>query len=180
MSLEDVVNQFPVNSTEIENLLLTYNKFAVSVQEVDLNDDLTAKLVFRIDENFINRSTINNEAIKFDALEAENALALIELPHTILNSSFFEKESAVRISYAVYDTERLFFRRKELEDMEMELQRDLVVGSIIISASVVPGNYDNESNITVQGLDDPVTIVLRKDAVSRDQYDHIDQLFALD
>ena len=143
-SFEVVINQYPVSNNAT---LLIYQQYAVNIQQFN---STTEDIIFSVDHS--NNTLFNSNDISFKKLD--NPAATITLPSSILDV-VNKDNSTVRFTQAVFRTDFLFLRRKDL------LQRNpyLKVGSILISASV--------GNESVKDLEDWVTISFRKNEVKQ-------------
>ena len=151
-SFEDVLSSYPLNSTQ-DSLLLVHTRYALSLQELDdLEEGEMGDLSFTI-ANFSTGSNITEQLIQLEDYSNTSSASIV-LPPSILNDSLVQS----RVVFSVYGTEKLFFRREEL----VEKEQYLLVGSKIISASVY---YGNDS---LNDLQDPVIITLRKDNVCQE------------
>lgn len=143
-SFEVVINQYPVSNNAT---LLIYQQYAVNIQQFN---STTEDIIFSVDHS--NNTLFNRNDISFKKLD--NPAATITLPSSILDV-VNKDNSTVRFTQAVFRTDFLFLRRKDL------LRRNpyLKVGSILISASV--------GNESVKDLEDWVTISFRKNEVKQ-------------
>ena len=131
-----------------EPVVITRSAFAVSVQQVDINQFMETGQTFSA--NLGNFSDVNLEKnidsndLSFDMRTSQSTASL-----TLPNILFSAISNNTRITHAVFLSDSLFLRR-ENNDME--------VGGIIISASVVGSN-------SIDRLNPPVTINFLKNPV---------------
>ena len=137
-----VVDQYPISNNATS---LTYQQYAVTIQQFNSTTD---DIIFSV--NHSNNTLFNSDDISFKKFN--NPAATITLPSSVLGV-VNKDNSTVRLAQAVFRTDFLFLRRKDL------LRRNpyLKVGSILISASV--------GNESVEDLKDWVTITFRKNEV---------------
>ena len=138
---------FPIGNPS-EPVVITRSAFAVSVQQVDIDQFMEIGQTFsanlgnfsdvKLDEN------IDSNDLSFDMRTSQSTASL-----TLPNILFSAISNNTRITHAVFLSDSLFLRR-ENNDME-------VVG-IIISASVVGSD-------SIDGLNPPVTISFLKNPV---------------
>ena len=143
-SFEVVVNQYPISNN---TTLLVYQQYAVNIQQFNSTTD---DIIFSVDHS--NNTLFNGNDISFTKFD--NPAATITLPSSILDV-VNKDNSPVRFTQAVFRTDFLFLRRKDL------LRRNpyLKVGSILIAASV--------GNESVKDLEDWVTITFQKNEVKQ-------------
>ena len=150
-SFQQVAMEYPIPENTTDPILVVQKNYALTVQEFNMTYNSTNNFIFGISEHFSNGTGIDRNSIHFE--NVEDPAAIIEIPSSILDA-VEGGEGIIRFTHAIFDTESLFLRRREL----LERDRYLKVGSTIISASV--------NNETIQDLQDPVIITLRKNEVS--------------
>ena len=143
--------EYPIPENTTDPILVVQKNYVLAVQEFNMTYNSTNNFIFGISEHFSNGIGIDGNSIHFE--NVEDPAAIIEIPSSILDA-VEGGEDIIRFTHAIFDTESLFLRRQEL----LERDRYLKVGSTIISASV--------NNETIQDLQDPVIITLRKNEVS--------------
>ena len=133
-------------------VVITRRTFAVSAQQVDLNQFMEIGQNFSANlGNFSNLNTdetIDSSDLSFEKRMTTQATASIRLPNNLF-SAVPNVTNNTRITHAVFLSDSLFLRRDS---------NDLEVGGIIISASVVGYN-------SIEGLDPPVSISFLKNPV---------------
>ena len=142
-AFETVVESIPIANNS-EPTVIPLRSFAVAALLVDIEDIKVSGQDFSI----INNSReITEENLSFGTT-AENPIASISLPNTILNN-ITDITNTTRITYSVFLFDSLFLRRYDSY---------LEVSSVIISASVV--------GKTLRGLRDPVSLKFLINSVS--------------
>ena len=141
-AIGSIVENVPIGNIS-KPVVITRRTFALSVQQVDLNQFMEIGQNFSANlGGFSNLNT--NESIDSSDL----ATAAIRLPNNLF-SAVPNVTNNTRITHAVFLSDSLFLRRDS---------NDLEVGGIIISASVVRYN-------SIQSLDPPVSISFLKNPV---------------
>ena len=147
-SIQLVTADIPIPENQTEPVVLTQESFAVSVQQV--NPEEFEEQVFSVslgEHPFSGEDTrLNNNSLDFSPVTSSTAS--ITLPQNLFDS--LPGSNSSRITRSVFLTDALYLRRNESA---------LVVGSIIIAASVV--------NSTIEGLNPPIFITLLKNPVSQ-------------
>ena len=149
-AIESIAEDIPVENTS-EPVVITRNTFAVSVQQVDLDETTINDRIFSA--NLGNFSVLDiNENIDPNDLSFETSdnqpTASLRLPNNLF-SAVLNVTNITRITHSVFLSDNLFLRR-ENDNKE--------VGGIIISASVVGSDSINALNppITIRFLKNPV------------------------
>ena len=140
-ALESVVQNLPVTNSS-EPVVLTQKSFALSVQEINIEDFQRLGQTFSV--NFRDFSTTNHSLNPNDltiGTASQQSTAAISLPNNLLNVTP-KIINSTRLTHSVFITDFLFLRRS---------QNFLEVGSLVLSASVV-------GRKTIKGLDPPVNL----------------------
>ena len=150
-AIESVVEDIPIGNTS-EPVVITRSTFAVSVQQVDIDQFMEIGQIFSANVGNFSNLNINDDIdsndLSFQMLTSQSTASL-HLPNNLF-SSIPNFTNNTRITHAVFLSDSLFLRR-ENNDME--------VGSIILSASIV-------GSVSIDGLKPPVILCFLKNPVS--------------
>ena len=147
-AIENVVEDVPISNAS-EPVVIAQKSFAVSVQQVDVEEFSKSGQTFSVNlPDFTQRNIISDD-ISFEHTSASPPTGSIQLPSNLLSSLPDNLSNASRITHAVFVTDSLFLRRS------FSYQK---VSSIILSASVV----DIE---TLRGLSPPVNLGFQLNSV---------------
>ena len=140
-AIELVVEKLPITNLS-EPVVVAQKSFALSVQEVKVEEFKRLGLIFSVDFgdlSFTNQC-LNPNDLTFGTA-SQQSTAAISLPNNLL-SAIPTTINSTRITHSVFITDSLFLRRS---------QNFLEVGSLILSASVV-------GRMAITGLDPPVNL----------------------
>ena len=142
-----VIAEIPITDNRTGTVILAYDSFAVSLQEV--NPEEFEMQVFSVN---LGRNPFSDDDLKLseDSLNFSPVTSLtasLILPQNLLNSPTVSNCSS--IARSVFLSDALYLRRNE---------SFLKVGSVVIEASVV--------NRTIDELDDPISLTFQKNPVS--------------
>ena len=141
-------------------MVITRRTFAVSVQQVDLNQFMEIGQNFSANlggfQNLNTNESIDSSDLSFEKRMTTQATASIRLPNNLF-SAVPNVTNNTRITHAVFLSDSLFLRRDS---------NDLEVAGIIISASVVGYN-------SIQSLKQPVSISFLKNPVYKTNDMHL-------
>ena len=150
-AIGSIVGDIPVGNIS-EPVVITRRTFAVSVQQVDLDQFMELGQNFSANlgdfSNLSMNEIIDSSDLSFQLRTTTQATASVRLPSNLF-SALPNVTSNTRITHAVFLSDSLFLRRSS---------NDLEVGGIIISARVVGYN-------SIQSLDPPVSIRFLKNQV---------------
>ena len=140
-AIENVVEDVPISNAS-ERVVIAQKSFAVSVQQVDIEEFSKSGQTFSVNLPDFTQQNISSDDISFERTSASPPTGSIQLPSNLLSSLPDNLSNASRITHAVFVTDSLFLRRG------FSYKR---VSSIIISASVVGIE-------TLRGLRPPVNL----------------------
>ena len=149
-ALESVVDNLLLHNSS-EPVVITQKSFALSVQEVNMEEFKTLGQTFSV--NFgdlsITNQTLNPNDLKFGTLSQQSSAA-ISLPNNLLNATS-NTINSTRITHSVFITDSLFLRRS---------QKLLKVASLVLSASVVGRKVITELDppVNLRFLINPVSV----------------------
>ena len=113
----NLAENLPIPENSTDPVIITETTFVVSVQRVDPSTVPAEGLSFNSSSLIFNRT----------ATTPVDSTATVLLPLNILNST-----NNTRVAFSLFLTDSLFIRR-----MKEEQQQETVVGSVILSASIV-------------------------------------------
>ena len=131
--------------------MITRSAFAVSVQQVDLEQFIEIGQIFSANLGTFSDLNVTENIDSNDLLfhmGPNQSTASISLPNNLF-SAILNVTNNTRITHAVFLSDSLFLRR---------VNNDLEVGGIIISASVVGSN-------SVEAIEPPLNITFLKNPV---------------
>ena len=150
-AIGSIVGDIPIENIS-KPVVNTRRTFAVSVQQVDLNQFMEIGQNFSANlggfSNLNMNESIDSSDLSFEMRTTTQATASVGLPNSLF-SAVPNVTSNTRITHAVFLSDSLFLRRDS---------NDLEVGGIILSASVVGYN-------SIESLDSPVSISFLKNPV---------------
>ena len=150
-AIGSIVENVPIGNIS-EPVVITRRTFALSAQQVDLNQFMEIGQNFSANlggfSNLNTNESIDSSELSFEMRMTMQATASIRLPNNLF-SAVPNVTNNTRITHAVFLSDSLFLRRNS---------NDLEVGGIIISARVVGYN-------SIQSLDPPVSISFLKNPV---------------
>ena len=129
----NLAESLPIPENSTEPVVVTETTFVVSVQRVDLSTVPPEGLSFSAALGFSPDGEINSSSLMFNRAATTPVTASVLLPRNILN-----RNNNTRVAFSVFLTDRLFLRR-----MKEEQRQETVVGSAILSASVVGERLTN-------------------------------------
>ena len=136
-------------SNASETVVIAQKSFAVSVQQVDLEEFSKSGQTFSVNLPDFTQQNISSDDVSFERTSASPPTASIQLPSNLFFFLPDNLSNASRITHAVFVTDSLFLRRN------FSYKR---VCSIIISAGVVGVQNLN-------GLSPPVNLVFQRNSV---------------
>ena len=158
-AIGSIIGDIPVGNIS-EPVVITRRTFALSVQQVDLDQFMELGQTFSANlgdfSNLNINESIDSSDLSFELRTTTQATASVRLPSNLL-SAVPNVTSNTRITHTVFLSDSLFLRRNS---------NDLEVGGIIISARVVGYN-------SIQSLDPPVSISFLKNPVYKTMIDLI-------
>ena len=145
-----VTAEIPIPENRTEPVVLPLDSFAVSVQEVNVEEFDMEVFSVSLGSNFFSGDLeLNENNLNFSSVPSSTAS--LTLPESLFDSRPASNSS--RITRSVFLTDALYLRRND---------STLEVGSVIIAASVV--------NSSVQGLEPPIILTFLKNTVSECSY----------
>ena len=149
-AIENVVEDVPISNAS-EPVVIAQKSFAVSVQQVDIEEFSKSGQTFSVNlPDFTQRNISSDDIhVSFEHTSTSPPTGSIQLPSNLLSSSPGNLSNASRITHAVFVTDSLFLRRS------FSYQN---VSSIILSASVVGIE-------TLRGLSPPVNLGFQLNSV---------------